>query len=113
MSSHTPGPWRFGKPSDSVVSDAPDTRTESHVDYYGGNLIAESISPSNRPIIAAAPELLDMVRRYASECGECNGTGMVTLTTWVGGIEVSNDDQLCPDCADIRALIAKATGANA
>lgn len=60
MSKHTPGPWRFGKNSDDVVADHPAGHSEEsdHVAYYGGHLVAESISSHNRPLIAAAPELL-------------------------------------------------------
>lgn len=72
---------------------------------YGAREQAEPIAR----LMAAAPELLALARQYASECGDCNGTGLVTITTWPGGIEVDNDDQPCPDCADIRAVIAKAT----
>lgn len=54
-------------------------------------------------------DLLALARKYASECGECAGAGTRTITTYPGGIEVDNDDQPCPDCADIRSVIAKAT----
>lgn len=44
-------------------------------------------------------ELLDLAKQYASECGECDGTGK--LSGEVGF------EEACPECADIRALIAK------
>jgi len=61
MSKHTPGPWRLGKNSDDVVADTPAGHSQEaeHVDYYGGHLVAESICSHNRPLIAAAPELLE------------------------------------------------------
>lgn len=53
-------------------------------------------------------DLLEMTKRYASECGECSGTGLVTIYNHDGhGSDA--DDQPCPECADIRAVIAKAT----
>jgi hypothetical protein len=65
VSKHTPGPWRIGKQGGSVVADTPvpEMGGSDSLDYYGGHLIAESITPSNAKLIAAAPELLDVVRR--------------------------------------------------
>ena len=42
-------------------------------------------------------ELLALAKRHASECSECGGTGLIA------------DCALC-DCADIRAVIARAEG---
>ncbi|MGZ4819362.1 MAG: hypothetical protein ACXVZJ_12090 [Terriglobales bacterium] len=62
---HTPGPWRAGSGTGgkgSVVSDQLATGAlngSEAVDYYGGNLIAESVAQENIPLIAAAPELLE------------------------------------------------------
>lgn len=67
MQKHTPGPWRVGNNSGAVVSDSPEGLTINGAtgatgatawDHYGGHLIAESISPCNSNLIAAAPELL-------------------------------------------------------
>lgn len=69
------------------------------------------VQPNAAALLKAAPELLALARKSASECSECGGTGLVTIKTWPGGIEVDNDDQPCADCADIRTVIAKATGA--
>jgi hypothetical protein len=59
---HTPGPWRVGngRQPDTVVADTPvgPGCCDADVAYYGGYLVAESIAPSNRPLIAAAPDLL-------------------------------------------------------
>lgn len=49
---HTPTPWRTGIPG-TVVADSSDGITiggatgQENVDYYGGNLIGESISKAN------------------------------------------------------------------
>lgn len=58
---HTPGPWRIGKAHGAVVADVPVNAglDNDHVEAYGGHLIAESIAVCNRPLIAAAPELLE------------------------------------------------------
>ena len=67
-STHTPGPWRTGKACGAVVADSAEgIRIRGAVDadsveYYGGNLIGESISPNNIPLIAAAPELLEALK---------------------------------------------------
>ncbi len=60
----TPGPWRVSdKAGDAVISMPASVRpsafnSDYHMKYYGGFLIAESISPENRALIASAPELL-------------------------------------------------------
>lgn len=58
---HTRGPWRIGKAHGAVVADVPVNAglDNDHVEAYGGHLIAESIAVCNRPLIAAAPELLE------------------------------------------------------
>jgi len=54
-------------------------------------------------LICAAPELLALARKYASECAMCGGTNR---DPWN-----SPNGKPCTDCADIRAVIAKAEGA--
>lgn len=60
MSVRTPTPWRVGKNGTSIVSDSPDGLTlggatgDDAIEYYGGNLIAESVSPENAAFIVAA-----------------------------------------------------------
>ena len=72
MAEHTPGPWRISPKSclyGAVVADT-STRTRaatadeaaqdvSEIAAYGGYIIAESIAPRNRLLIAAAPDLLE------------------------------------------------------
>lgn len=43
-------------------------------------------------LLAHAGALYDLAWQYASECGECNGTGV-----W--------QDEPCTDCAEIRAIL--------
>lgn len=63
MSLWTPGPWRLGKQGGSVVADVPvpEMHGSDCVEYYGGHLIAESITPSNAKLIAAAPDLVSLL----------------------------------------------------
>ena len=61
----TPGLWRKGKGYYSIVSDVLPSdalRGSDEVEAYGGYLIAESVAPSNIPLIAAAPELRDALQ---------------------------------------------------
>jgi hypothetical protein len=65
MSKWTDGEWRPGFNGLSVVSDCDDglylsgTTGELAIDYYGGNLIAESVTPCNAKLIAQAPVLAE------------------------------------------------------
>lgn len=49
-------------------------------------------------------DLLALVKIYASECAECGGTGEEVVQHAQFGPQVTP----CPDCADIRAVIANA-----
>lgn len=80
---HTPGPWRIGKNYGAVVADhpVPELRGSDDVNAYGGHLIAESIALQNRPLISAAPELLEVAKDFQEalqelglfcECGEAD-----------------------------------------
>jgi CxxC-x17-CxxC domain-containing protein len=50
----------------------------------------------------AFEQLLELARKYASECADCNGTGRVPFTPQ------SDKTFQCPDCKDIRDVIAAA-----
>ena len=69
---HTPGPWRKGKYANSVVSDSSKGMEEylpgTEKEFYDGYLIAESITPNNRPIIMAAPDLLAVAQKIKTYC---------------------------------------------
>lgn len=39
-------------------------------------------------------------------CERCNGSGLVSIKTWPGGVEVDNDDQPCPECEAAKAASA-------
>lgn len=96
MSIHTPGPWRLGKNSDDVVADSPSGHDdESAVEYYGGHLVAESICSRNRALIASAPELLSIAKRWVALGGQ-----------WHPDRYESEKEELL---TETKALIAKAT----
>ncbi len=93
---HTPGPWHEGTNDGAVVSDNPTTRWDleackdhpemdkarlSEVDYYGGYIIAESILPEDRPLIAAAPDLLAAVMGAVDFLASGIGTKDETIGT--------------------------------
>ena len=64
---------------------------------------AKDVSPEHAALIGAAPELLAMVKRYASECGYCDGNGFAEE---IEGNQIVHVP--CRECADTRAVIAKA-----
>lgn len=66
---HTPTPWRVGRPG-TVVSDSADGLTingatgADNVEYYGGNLIAESVSEENAAFIVRAVNFYTAPMRF-------------------------------------------------
>ncbi|HMJ13779.1 MAG TPA: hypothetical protein VK524_20320 [Polyangiaceae bacterium] len=107
MSDHTPAPWfAIEEPhTASVCEQDPELRyfhlygPERHLDcklHLSGFL-----RPADAHLIAAAPGLLAMVRRYASECANCGGSGDAPY----------DDAYPCSECEDIWALIDKAARA--
>lgn len=103
--SHTRGPWRVGRPG-SVVADhpVPGMRGSGDVAYYGGHLIAESVTASNAPILAAAPELLDALY-ITSNCAPITDD----LARLADDAEITLGFTAA-DIRQIRAAIAKAKG---
>lgn len=117
MSAHTPGPWGLATLSTSIGSchqigpfPSLGVRSETHACIYADNIrvgiddclpIAQELS-ANARLMAAAPELLVIAQECAEACAECNGTGVPEFGDDAG--------KSCPDCADVRAVIAKATG---
>lgn len=51
--------WQPSDKAGDAVIDADDQSDASCNAYYGGRLVAESVQRSNRPLIAAAPDLRD------------------------------------------------------
>lgn len=103
MKEHTPGPWDvFGAQDASsdewrALTVAQKSMPFMRVCFMPSDGTEEIIA--NATLIAAAPDLLAFARQSATECAECMGKG------------ISDDTgQDCEGCADIRALISKATG---
>jgi hypothetical protein len=98
---HTPGPWVYGVRDDgSIWLSLGDFRTGPH---FQGDLVA---SEDDARLICAAPDLLALARRYASECAECGGRGEFTAHREdPGGHSVLE----CWECEGIRAVIERAT----
>ncbi len=56
---YTPGPWKLGKATDSIITDpTPDTRADL-IEWYGGDVVAETVGRNDRDLISAAPELYE------------------------------------------------------
>jgi hypothetical protein len=68
----TPGPWRLGY-GHAVVADSTEgltIRGSTEPEYYGGNMIAESVAPANCHLISAAPELYEEHESWSKILGE-------------------------------------------
>ena len=105
---HTPGPWRLDerRSPDGLVARINSSRWDALAEVVVRMDDSDADDPvglANASLIQAAPDLLALAKRYASECAECGGTGIARdPDTNMGGP--------CPDCADIRAVLAKAEG---
>lgn len=76
-------------------------------------MITEPGTPSEHRavLIAAAPDLLQLAKRYARECAECDGRGYILIAGEQFTQEASDRTrEECDECADIREVIAKAEG---
>ncbi len=64
---HTPGKWKLGQISDTIVTDILPNTNITEIHYYGGGVIAETVHPRDRHLISAAPEMffaLSEVMKY-------------------------------------------------
>lgn len=87
---HSRGPWSAHET---------DTRTAVK-DATGRTVVYVQLGPNqdyDAALVAAAPRLLTLAIRYASECGDCAGVG------------VCIDNSPCENCRDIREAIALET----
>lgn len=113
--SHTPAPWIaeindvlgmivYAKPCQSMIAALNATGAEGAA--YDADVERQA---ANARLIAAAPDLLALAKKLAGECAECEGSGESTVN-YPDGTQSSTADPPCPDCADIRKVIAKAEG---
>jgi hypothetical protein len=123
--SHTPGPWRYGPATNyEGFYIAPQATLPTLAAVQVGCLLSDGSrshvnnitcfnfpgdTEANARLIAAAPELLEMARRYASECAQCDGTGLFrNFNPRREAPQEHGED--CKECRTIRDLIAKAGG---
>ena len=97
----TPGPWRLGY-GHAVVADSTEgltIRGSTEPEYYGGNMIAESVAPANCHLISAAPELYEALE-------------IILADYWELSESVDNEAQMYADTviSRSRAALAKARG---
>ena len=79
---HTPGPWRVGPVDDTVVTDA-DGKEVAAIDGDYNSPDEWPRMEANARLIAAAPELLDALKRLINP-----SPGTAKLPPWVYGIAV-------------------------
>lgn len=64
---HTPGKWKLGQISDTIVTDILPNSSFIEIHDYGGGVIAETVHSRDRHLISAAPEMyfaLNEVQKY-------------------------------------------------
>ena len=94
----TPGPWTIR--NGCIYGTVPERDPEYICEPWGRG---HAETQANMHLICAAPDLLALAKRYASECGTCEGRGFC--------IEPIDHEEIdCNDCADLRAIIVKAEG---
>lgn len=62
---------------------------------------------ANAHALAAAPAMLAKLKDLGRECAECNGEGVLGVGYPAEGLKVGDP---CPQCQDIRDVIAVAEG---
>lgn len=106
---HTPGPWEWWTSNSwrrlvhqvggtQIPVCTPTVARDGHPDLM--------VSEADMALIAAAPDLLDLAKQFASECAECGGTGEIR----VGHHDRADTVNPCGCCDDIRAVIDRAEG---
>ena len=105
----TPGPWTIQYGAIWGIHRSCEC-DEEYVCKPWGRTPAEI--EANARLIVSAPDLLALAKRYASECGMCGGTGLVSRHIEGRDTQAAMDadDHPCEACADIRAVIEKAEG---
>jgi hypothetical protein len=109
MAKHTEGNWYVYNGwawRTCIVVDGDDSKPYALAECFSMDAAGEK--EANAALICAAPEMLALLRRYASECQVCRGSGLSWI--WDGEGRIPDTDKPCKACADVRETIAKATG---
>lgn len=89
----TPGPWRVGRDG-SVVADTPvgirAAGGAEDVEYYGGYLVCETVSPSNARLIAQAPLLFELLQDLRT-AGRLNGNSAYAIAQVLDSVVIGRD----------------------
>ena len=103
---HTPGPWRLEQTAClSVVADGhlgALAEVRSRLDYGGMNSAVAATREANARLIAAAPEMLEILR----EVDEKNDGALQAM----GADGVTPPAWFVEQCKKIKAVITKSTG---
>lgn len=70
--------------------------------------VSNGVTLVDATLMAAAPDLLALARKLASECAECGGSAEKVRST--GPAPEDEYAEPCAECADIWAVINKAEG---
>ena len=104
-SMHTPGPWYVNPAYPLLVNAVGKSLSFVYAPAVDCPLL--EMAKADARLIAAAPDLLALAKKYASECAWCSGTGTIEHVPFDNGVSSTSK---CIQCADIRAVIAKAEG---
>jgi hypothetical protein len=111
-SKHTPGPWKVmenGNPLSAgivaIIQHSPERLLTVEEDHFGGPWCAPETWEANARLIAAAPELLAMLRKVADTLPSLEWTGQ-GCCPFCGYVPIGQPEVPCA----LRALIAKAEG---
>ena len=102
---HSPAPWKTRELTgdDHRGMGWLEDANGRDISAYGDMALSIEENRANAALFAAVPDLLALAKQYASECADCDGTGVIPAS----GVEGSADAD-CVACAHIRAAIAKA-----
>jgi len=101
LGKHTPGPWRLDRDNWNVYSSGMVAQTYGH--HHNGE------KQANAHLIAAAPELLELAKDYASLFDTYQMQGM-TPDQLKPELDPDVFDDVMGRCAQIALVIAKAEG---
>jgi hypothetical protein len=83
---HSPAPWRKGN-NGSVVAERTTRDSDSNRAYYGGDLVCESCRDEDAALIAAAPDLLRLLKERIDGAPENAGGWVLEARRLIHSIE--------------------------